>query len=49
MLLAGMGQIFVERHPFGNEPWWSARANEHLRRLREGGIDGSYDPQNSHA
>jgi hypothetical protein len=48
MLLAGMGQIFVDRHPFGNEPWWSARANDHFSRLRECGIEiGSYDPQNS--
>jgi putative GTP pyrophosphokinase len=48
MLLAGMGETFLDRHPLGNEPSWAALGTDRLRRLREGGIDiVSYDPQNS--
>jgi len=46
MLLAGMGEAFIDRHPLGTEPSWGALTTERLRRLREGGIAiGSYDPQ----
>jgi ppGpp synthetase/RelA/SpoT-type nucleotidyltranferase len=47
MLLAGMGERFISRHSYGNEPWWGRIVQGHLERLREHGIPiGDYDPQN---
>lgn len=48
MLLAGMGEKFIDRHPWGSEPWWDVHQAQNLQRLRDAGVTvGSYDPPQS--
>ena len=43
LLLAGMGEAFIQRHFFVNNPWFLAR--DYLQRLVESDIEvRSYDP-----
>ncbi len=45
LLLAGMGQNFLLRHRWANEPWFQERVNDELRKLRASGTKvGSYSP-----
>lgn len=44
-LLASMGQVYIERHPWGKSDYWSERFPEKLEQLREHGVEvGCYDP-----
>ena len=46
LLLAGMGRIFIERHPDANEPWFQDRCENILARLTERGLSpGAFDPR----
>jgi len=45
LLLAGMGEKFIDRHPWGAEPWWDGAQAASLERLRAADVDvRSYDP-----
>jgi ppGpp synthetase/RelA/SpoT-type nucleotidyltranferase len=45
MLLAGMGENYIQRHPWGNEASFGTRDREILERLRTHGVPiRSYDP-----
>ncbi len=45
MLLAGMGTVFIERHPFSKEPWWESVQREYLEKFRAHQIPvRQYDP-----
>lgn len=45
LLLAGMGEKFIERHIFAGQPWFGPGPRERLRKLQEAGIPvGNYDP-----
>lgn len=46
MLLAGMGNKFIQRHPWQHEPWFGPRWQGILDKLSSAGIAiGWYDPQ----
>jgi putative GTP pyrophosphokinase len=47
MLLAALGERFIERHPWApTSSWFEARQKEHLKKLSEKGITtGTYDPK----
>lgn len=46
MLLAGMGEKFIQRHPWQHEPWFGPRRQDILVKLTNAGIEvGWYDPQ----
>jgi len=48
LLLASMGEKFIERHTFANEPWFGLGPRERLRKLRDAGITiKNYDPLSS--
>ena len=38
MLLAGMGEKYINRHPWSNEPWFNSRQNSILLDITENGI-----------
>lgn len=45
MLLAGMGENFIRRHPWAGHEWYERLAGSHLERLRGQGVDiNDYDP-----
>lgn len=45
LLLASMGEKFIERHPFAGEAWYGSRQREYLKRLAEAGLPQiNYDP-----
>jgi putative GTP pyrophosphokinase len=45
MLLAGMGELYIRRHPFAGEPWFDAANVNRLGAFNDGGIDvRGYDP-----
>lgn len=45
MLLAALGERFIERHVFRGQPWFDARRQQYLAQFRERGIEiGTYDP-----
>jgi len=45
MLLAGMGEQFIARHPWHAEPWFLPRRQSILKKLADNGIrTGWYDP-----
>ena len=45
MLLAALGERFIERHPWKTSEWFAPRQREHLRKFNEKGIRTSfYDP-----
>jgi putative GTP pyrophosphokinase len=45
LLLAGMGENYIQRHMFADQPWFPGRPRDWLNRLRESGIEvRSYDP-----
>lgn len=45
LLLASMGDKFIERHIFSDQPWYSPRKKEDLQKLRDAGIPPTnYDP-----
>jgi ppGpp synthetase/RelA/SpoT-type nucleotidyltranferase len=45
ILLAGMGEYFISRHPWAREDSWANDFRQRLDRLRKAGIPiGSYDP-----
>ena len=45
MLLAGMGERFISRHPWASEPWFPHRRSENLKQLAEANITtGWFDP-----
>jgi putative GTP pyrophosphokinase len=45
MLLAGMGENYLRRHIFSNEPWWGKRDSQALATFRSEGVDvRGYDP-----
>jgi putative GTP pyrophosphokinase len=45
MLLAALGERFVERHAFRGSPWFEERQKRYLKIFRERGIQTSvYDP-----
>lgn len=45
LLLASMGDKYIERHPFTGQPWFGPGDRERLKRLQEAGVPtGGYDP-----
>ena len=45
MLLASMGDNFIERHPYASEDWFTTRQREIRNRMRDQAIPmGNYDP-----
>ncbi len=45
MLLAGMGDRFIQRHIFAGEPWYGTADRGHLKKIQDAQIAvGSYDP-----
>jgi ppGpp synthetase/RelA/SpoT-type nucleotidyltranferase len=45
LLLASMGEKFIERHTFAGQPWWGSAPRENLRKLQEAGVEPkNYDP-----
>jgi hypothetical protein len=45
MLLAGMGEMFIRRHPYAGAAWYSPREHEKLKKFRAEGVDvRAYDP-----
>lgn len=45
MLMAAMGELYVQRHPFVGLEWFGKRAGEMLRKLAEASVPiGTYDP-----
>lgn len=45
LLLAGMGEVYIERHPWGSEDWFVSHQRGFLKVLRKGGVEiGNYDP-----
>lgn len=48
MLLAALGERFIERHPWASERWYQERWSPMLEKFRERGIAiGVYDPANT--
>jgi hypothetical protein len=46
MLLAGMGEKFIERHPWSNEPWFMQSRRAMLQKMAANDVPvGSYDPE----
>lgn len=44
LLLASMGEKFIERHTFAGQPWFGSRQRQQLEKLKEAGIStGGYD------
>ncbi len=47
MLLAGMGESYIRRHPFVGESWYGRADRDRLDRFKAGGIEiRGYDPLN---
>ncbi|MGE3482964.1 MAG: GTP pyrophosphokinase family protein, partial [Gammaproteobacteria bacterium] len=45
LLLAGLGEKFIERHTFAGQPWFDATPKSQLKKLREAGVPVAiYDP-----
>lgn len=45
LLLAGMGGIYIERHPWGAETWFVSHIKDCLKLLKKAGVKvGGYDP-----
>lgn len=45
MLLAAMGEKFIQAHPWGGEDWFASRRSKILEKFREKGISvGTFDP-----
>lgn len=45
MLLAGMGENYLNRHFFAGQPWWGRRDHEALEKFRSKGVEvRDYDP-----
>ena len=45
MLLAALGELFIERHPWRTNAWFPRQEREHLQKFKENGIQTStYDP-----
>lgn len=45
MLLAGMGENFLQRHLWANEPWFQSRERDRLERMKNQGVETrAYDP-----
>jgi len=45
MLLAALGERFIDRHPWKTSEWFAPRQREYLKRFNEDGIRTSiYDP-----
>lgn len=40
VLVASLGERFIERHPWGGEDWFAPRVQSRLERLRRAGIEG---------
>jgi hypothetical protein len=46
MLMAGMGNRYLQRHPWSTEPWFDQVRTQRLRKLMEAGIPiGTFDPK----
>jgi len=40
-----MGDVYIERHPWGSEDWFVSHQRGFLKVLRKGGVEiGNYDP-----
>ena len=45
MLLAALGERFIERHPWKHEEWFAPQQRKYLQKFNENGIKTSiYDP-----
>ncbi|MGO9455144.1 MAG: GTP pyrophosphokinase family protein [Candidatus Binataceae bacterium] len=46
MLLASLGERFIERHTYKGQDWFDGRYGEYLRKFREAGVKiSNYDPE----
>ena len=44
LLLAGMGETFISKHPWNETPWWVEPQRIYLKKLTDAGIKGKYLP-----